>query len=219
MQPIIDEIEASLGPLLAEQGLKAVYEYASDPDVEDDLVVFTTPSGAKSVVYLQVSSLHPSLDAAEVNLSVIETSDLPFDGWKIVESIGMLPLPGGSGKEAVLRKAAIALRENAGAFDLPDSVRHGLLTHPKSKDTFGLLSKVAHDSDGALSIRPYVTGDAEGFEVRAQDGRAARVEMRDGQYQVTALGERVSVPYSAANCNAALTGMLADKLGPQALRP
>lgn len=219
MQAILDDVNAVLGPLLAEQGLTAVYEHADNPDSEDDFIVFAAPDGSKSVVHLQVNSLDPSLDSAILNMSFIETVDLPFEGWKIVDDYGVENLADPHDKATVLRKAAVALRENVGSFDLSEGVRHGLLTHPQAQETYVLLSRFASDSGDTISLRPYVTGDSEGFELKAGDGRAARVEMKDGQYQVTALGERVSLPYLAPGSVPALEGMLRDRLGAVAPRP
>ncbi|RWL23440.1 MAG: hypothetical protein EOR63_32135 [Mesorhizobium sp.] len=219
MKAIIDDINASMGHLLAEQGLMAVYEYAPDPGAEDDLVHFVSLDGSRSIVYLQVNSLHPSLEAAEVNLSVVETRELPFDGWKIVETVGVMSLPGQQGKGAVLNRAAVALRENAGAFDVPEGVRHGLLSHPMAGEAFDLVSRIAAESGDEISVRPYVSSDAEGFQLSAADGRAARVELRDGLYQVTALGERMTVPFSTPDRGQVLEGLLTDKLGDRGPRP
>lgn len=219
MQAIIDQINQAAGKFLISQGLKAVYEHAEDPDVSDDSVVFVDGQGLRSVVSLQVSSLRPSLNGASVSVMLMKSRALPLEGWRFVEVDSFLQMSPPNNAAGLIAQAVEALGTYAGQFDVTEVLRDGILTHPHSVEAFETIGEFAQEADAVLSIRPYVKEDGEGFEIVADDGRAARVDVLPGKYEVTAAGERSSVAFQSRGRTELLKGILEASFPSMGMRP
>jgi len=188
MKDIIAEIERSVGHVLAAQGLKAVYEATDYPDSEDDIVRFVDGEGRKSVVSIQVPSLHPSLDGASVDVSFLNERQLA-DGWRFVEFEGVTDFPRAGSRDGLLRQLVKALEENAGSFDLSEG-GPGIVTHPLLGEALKAVDAFSEDTGTEVTVRGFRLDDKEGLEVADGDGRTVRIEATPGTLAVIAAGER-----------------------------
>lgn len=191
MKKIIQQIEAAIGDVLKEKGLRAVYDQADDISTEDDIVYFVAADGARSLVYLQVNSYSPSIATASVNLLSLDSRDLPVDGWKIVKADGSTDFPSDGTAEGLLSTLRATLIEHGSRFDLSYGGHGKVMTHPRAGELFDAIGEFVRESGTDLKISPFIGGDGEeGFDLVSGDSRTARIELLPGKYLITVGGEQ-----------------------------
>lgn len=218
MKTIIEDIDRAAGDILRAQGLAAVYSPADDVSNEDDAVNFVDAAGRKSAVSLQLDSYGPSIDNASVTVFNFKTVELPVDGWKIVSFESADQYPQAKGRESLFSQLRKALEDNDGAFDLTEGSHPGVLSHPMSEEAFVAIGDYAASTGVDFKIQPYSKSGREGFELVAPDGRTARVDVMPGEYQITAAGERSTVPFRESGRTEMLKGVLDNGFAPSGMR-